>query len=127
MFEVREAESADIMQYYPMFTPSPVFMSTIVAHFKRVCRHRTPTFHAPPATCASTEMPFKADTVLPLTAVAQDRAARTPCDCRSSHTSPPAFRRRGRFAALAGMTPALNPAIDTRHPVAHASMRATLF
>jgi hypothetical protein len=43
VFEVREAESADIMQYYPMFTPSPVFMSTIVAHFKRVCRHRTPT------------------------------------------------------------------------------------
>ena len=38
VFHVREAEAADIMQYYPMFVPSAVFMSTIVAHFNRVCR-----------------------------------------------------------------------------------------
>ena len=40
------------MQYYPMFLPSPLFMSTIVAHFNRVCRHFTPLcIILPPLPC----------------------------------------------------------------------------
>jgi len=99
VFHVREAQSADIMQYYPMFLPSPVFMSTIVAHFNRICRHR----HIPPP------FPLRfasyARLLCRVTPSAQNRTARAPLFFCSSDSSPPAVRRRSGVAALAGAPP----------------------
>ncbi len=112
MFHVHDTHSSHTLQYYPMFVPSPVFMSTIAAHFNRVCRFALTLlcmclcpYLATPLLCNLQHSSACEQLRFCITTLLQSCTARAPGVSSGPHTSQPTFRRFRSVAALAGSLP----------------------